>query len=357
MKQTFVTVALAALFFGVTAMADIVGPLPAKAPGAENDTAEVVNLGKQLYFEPRLSANGTISCNSCHNLAAGGDDNRPVSVGVNGQLGPRSAPTVFNSAFNSVQFWDGREPDLKGQASGPITNPIEMGNQTPDDVVNRLKQIKGDATTPGYEETFDKAYGAPNSLTFDNLTNAIAAYERTLITPNSPFDRYENGDQTAMGPDAVRGFQTARAVGCFRCHTGANFSGSDQGPGPGQYRLFPARPDDPSSTDPADHYIATYHLDQDLGRYGKASTDPSQKHFFRIAPLRNVAVTAPYFHNGSVQTLDEAVRVMARVQLGKKLAPDQVSDIVAFLNALTGEFPEVVLPRLPGSPNATVIKP
>lgn len=176
--------------------------LPASAPAPENNptTAEKVSLGKMLYHDPRLSSTGTVACASCHNTMLGGEDNRPNSMGVNGQTGGRSAPTVWNAAFNAVQFWDGRAASLEEQAAGPVTNPIEMGMKSWDDVVARLKTIEG------YQDAFEKAFGK-DSISKDNATKAIAAYERTLITPNSAYDKYVEGDTNAMTEQQVRGMK------------------------------------------------------------------------------------------------------------------------------------------------------
>jgi cytochrome c peroxidase len=301
--------------------------LPDKAPApADNPTtAEKVALGKMLYHDPRLSSSGTVSCNSCHNTMLGGDDNRGGSVGVEGQVGGRSAPTVWNSAFNKVQFWDGRAASLEEQAAGPVTNPIEMGMKSWDDVVERLKKI------PGYQAAFTQAFGK-DSISKDNATKAIAAYERTLITPNSPYDKYVKGNKSAMTEQQVRGMKTAVELGCTSCHSGPAFNG------PGSFQKFPVIDNG--------YFEAQYDFKKDKG-LAEVTGKEADEHFWKVPTLRNVAVTAPYFHNGKVKTLDRAVKVMAKVQLGKDLSDQDTADIVAFLNALTGEFPEQELPRLP----------
>ncbi|HHM04975.1 MAG TPA: cytochrome-c peroxidase [Gammaproteobacteria bacterium] len=311
-------------------------PIPADNPM----TAAKIELGKQLFFDPRLSIDGTVSCNSCHNVMASGTDNRPVSVGVAGQMGGRSAPTVWNAAFLTAQFWDGRAPSLEAQAKGPILNPVEMGMPSEQAVIDRLRTI------PGYVAQFEQVFGAQGGLTYDNLAKAIAAYERTLITPDSPFDRYLKGDKKALSEAAVRGMKRVEQVGCTACHTGVNFAGPALAMGQGFYQKFP------TFTDNA--YVRKYRLDEDLGRY-QVTKDEADKHMFRVPTWRNVALTAPYFHNGAVPTLDEAVRVMAKTQLNKDLSDAEVADIVAFLNSLTGEFPAQTLPRLPGTANFSVI--
>lgn len=311
-------------------------PIPADNPQTE---AKVL-LGKTLFFDPRLSKNGTISCNSCHNVMAGGDDNRPNSVGVNDQRGGRGAPTVWNAAFLSVQFWDGRAPTLEEQAKGPVTNPIEMGMPDWDSVMKRLAQVAG------YKPLFEAAFDKENSMTADNVAKAIAAYERTLITPNSAYDRYAKGNEKALTEQELKGLNTFAEVGCTACHSGSNFSGPTQKMGTGFFMKFPLMP--------GSEYEAKYDLLKDGGRYEVTKSD-ADKNLWRVPTLRNVALTAPYFHNGQVTTLSEAVKVMGKTQLGKDLTDEQVTNIVAFLNALTGEFPEQTMPRLPSTPNMTTI--
>jgi cytochrome c peroxidase len=314
-------------------------PTPADNP--QND-AKVV-LGKTLFFDPRFSEHGTLSCNSCHNVMSGGDDNRPNSIGMHDARGGRSAPTVWNAAFLSVQFWDGRAATLEDQAKGPVTNPIEMGMANLDDAMARLKQI------PGYEPMFKAAFPTDaEPVSADNAAKAVAAYERTLITPNSPYDRYVKGDTKAMTTQQVKGMETFAALGCTGCHSGANFSGPNLPLGTGFFQKFP--------TFPGSTYEVKYNLTEDTGRL-QVTKDPKDAHMFRVPTLRNVALTAPYFHNGQVPTLDEAVRVMGKVQLNQDLTDVQVADLVAFLDALTGEFPEQTMPRLPPTPNHSVIPP
>ena len=311
-------------------------PIPADNP----QTLEKVELGKILFFDPRLSSTGTVSCNSCHNVMEGGDDSRPVSMGVKGQKGGRSAPTVWNSAFLSVQFWDGRAPTLEAQAKGPVTNPIEMGMKDWDTTMARLKSI------PGYAPLFKAAFGEDNPMTADNAVKAIAAYERTLITSNSPFDRYVKGEKTALSSQQIKGMNTFANIGCTACHSDANFSGPTMPMGTGWFMKFP--------TYAGSQYESKYRLTEDQGRY-EATKNLADKHMWRVPTLRNVALTAPYFHNGAVKTLDEAVRVMAKTQLNKDLSDEEVQNIVAFLNALTGDFPAQLMPRLPGISGKTVI--
>jgi cytochrome c peroxidase len=313
-------------------------PDRAPEPAANPSTPAKVELGKMLYLDPRLSSTGTVSCNSCHNVMLGGEDNRGGSVGVHGQVGGRSAPTVWNAAFNSVQFWDGRAPSLEEQAKGPVTNPIEMGMKSWDEVVARLKAI------PGYPEAFAAAFGSGDVVTADNAAKAIAAYERTLITPNSAYDRYVTGDQSALTEQQVRGMNTFAEVGCSNCHAGPAFNGPALPEGTPFFMRFP--------TFVNGMFEAKYGFSQDKGR-AEVTKKAEDEHLFKVPTLRNVALTAPYFHNGKVKTLDEAVRVMAKLQLNRDLSDQQIADVVAFLNALTGEFPQQQMPRLPGLPNKT----
>lgn len=314
--------------------------LPAKAPEpADNPTTPAkVELGKILYHDPRLSSTGTVACASCHNVMAGGDDSRGGSVGVHAQVGGRSAPTVWNAAFNSVQFWDGRAPSLEAQAKGPVTNPIEMGMKSWDDVVARLKQI------PGYPQAFANAFGGTDSITADNATKAIAAYERTLITPNSAYDKFVGGNNAALTEQQQRGLKTFAEVGCNHCHSGPAFNGPQLPEGTGFFMKFPTY--DNGALE------AQYDFSKDQGRYDVTKNE-ADKHLFKVPTLRNIALTAPYFHNGKVQALEDAVRVMAKLQLDKDLSTQQTDDIVAFLNALTGEFPKQEMPRLPAYPGKT----
>ncbi len=310
-------------------------PDVAPAPADNPTTREKIELGRMLYFDPRLSSTGTVSCFSCHNLTEGGDDHRPTSVGVHGQTGGRNAPTVWNAAFLSVQFWDGRAPTLEEQAKGPPVNPIEMGMADLDAVVDRIKRI------PGYRPYFEAAFGKGDVITADNIARAIAAYERTLITPNSPFDRYVKGDKSALTEQQVRGMNTFREVGCMSCHQGPMFAGPELPTGTGFFQKFPVVADSP--------YVAKYGLMEDKGRF-EATGDPADEHMWRVPSLRNLLHTAPYMHNGAVKSLPEAVRVMASTQLGVTLTDQQVDDIVAFLESLTSPFPELTLPQLPPTP-------
>ncbi|MBR0568430.1 cytochrome-c peroxidase [Azoarcus sp. L1K30] len=314
-------------------------PVPADNP----QTQAKVDLGKALFFDPRLSEHGTLSCNSCHNVMAGGDDNRPNSIGMHDARGGRSAPTVWNAAYQSVQFWDGRAATLEDQAKGPITNPIEMGMSDAKVAISRLEQI------PGYLPLFKAAFPAsPTPLTMDNLAKAIAAYERTLVTPDTPYDRYVKGDKKALSAQQIRGMQTFSELGCTACHSGANFSGPTMPTGEGVFMKFP--------TITGSAFDKQYDLLSDTGRHASTGKD-SDKHMWRVPTLRNIALTAPYMHNGKVPTLEEAVRVMAKTQLDKDLEQSQVNDLVAFLNGLSGTFPVQTMPRLPMTEGRSIVPP
>jgi len=343
MKQQFIAIsALLALTMSGTAYSYDWQPLPTEAPAPANNptTRAKVELGKVLYFDPRLSSTGTVSCNTCHNVMEGGDDSRPNSMGVDGQTGGRGAPTVWNSAFHSTQFWDGRASSLEEQAIGPMTNPIEMGMKNHDLVMQRVAKM------PGYKTLFNTAFGN-EQMTLDQAAKAIAAYERTLITPNSAYDQYVTGNKSALNKQQQQGMALFAEVGCVSCHSGAAFNGQSGLPtGTLMLMKFPTFNDN--------DYVKRYSLAADKGREnvtGKAEDN----NMFRIPTLRNIALTAPYFHNGAVHTLDEAVKVMAKTQLNIELKESEVADITAFLSALTGPFPKQVMPRLPITPGESVV--
>jgi cytochrome c peroxidase len=300
-------------------------PIPSMVPAVKDNavTHEKIELGKLLFFDPRLSSSEIISCNTCHNLGTGGVDAGPTSVGHGWQKGPRRAPTVYNAVFNLAQFWDGRAADLKAQAKGPVQASVEM-NATPEHVVKTL------ASMPGYVAMFQKAF--PNEaapITFDNFARAVEAFEATLITPASKFDQYLEGDAKALNAQETEGLKTFMSKGCVACHNGINVGGQGYFPfgvvmNPGAEVLPP----------------------DDKGRFNVSKT-ASDEYVFRAAPLRNVALRAPYFHTGQVWSLKQAVGVMGSAQLGATLTDKEEDDIVAFLNTLTGELPVVPYPVLP----------
>jgi len=285
--------------------------------------AERIELGRMLFFDPRLSASGVISCHTCHNLSTGGDDNLPTSVGHLWKRAKRNAPTVFNAVFNKAQFWDGRAGDLKTQAKGPIQGSVSMANK-PALVVATLKSM------PEYGERFTSAFpDEADPVSFDNAVSALEAFEATLITPGAPFDRFLQGDETALSDPEKRGLALFMDKGCSQCHSGINLGGQDYHP----FGLV-KRPD--ADVLPPD----------DKGRY-KITKTASDAYVFRAAPLRNVALTAPYFHSGQVWDLKEAVAIMGNAQLGERLTDQEAEDITAFLRALTGEPPRIEYPILP----------
>lgn len=311
-------------------------PLPKIADNPENKvTPEKVKLGKMLYFDPRLSKSGFISCNSCHNISTYGVDNLPTSIGHKWQIGPRNAPTTLNAALHIAQFWDGREKDVEAQAKGPIINPKEKASPSPEFVVDRIKSI------PEYVELFKKAFPEEKgAITYDNITKAIAAFERTLITP-SRFDKFLQGDTKALTKEEKEGLKLFIDVGCITCHRGPAVGGE-------MYQKFGlVKP----------YYEVIKYSDPskiDKGRY-EITKNEGDMYVFKVPSLRNVSRTYPYFHDGSVWDLKEAVSIMAEIQLGRKLEPDQIDKIVSFLKALDGDIPEdaLKLPILPPSTERT----
>lgn len=311
-------------------------------PADNKITPEKIELGKMLFFDPRLSIDGTISCNSCHNVMNGGSDNRSVSVGVFGQKGGRGAPTVFNAAFLSTQFWDGRAKDLEEQAKGPLTNPIEMGMPDHNTVIARVASI------PGYVKAFNAAFGTgTDPVTIDNLAKAIATYERTLITTNSPFDKFTAGDKTALNDLQKEGLDTFKKIGCNSCHSGNYFAGPKLPLGQGFFQKFPTYPN-------AD-IESKYNFQADTGLKDNTKKD-GDINMWRVPTLRNIADTAPYFHNGKVNSLSEAVRVMAKLQLNIDLNEKQNKSLVAFLESLSGQIPMQTMPVLPPTPGSSIVK-
>lgn len=319
------------------------GILPKSMPISKTNppSKAKIELGKALYFDPRISESGTVSCQSCHNVMAAGDDNRAVSVGVAGKTGGRSAPTVFNAGFYSAQFWDGRAASLEQQALGPLTNPVEMAMASHSVVINRIESI------PGYVADFKKAFPNEQTPTIEQLGKAIASFERTLVAGNSTYDRCLSGEKKACNPQAMKGLATAQEVGCLGCHSGPHFSGPTLPEGVGFYQKFPVFADHPE--------VKKYAFTTDSGRF-EVTKDPQDRHLWRVPSWRNVSLTAPYFHNGSVKDLSEAIRVMAKTQLNRDLSDEQVTDIHAFLVSLNGEFPKIEMPRLPLTIGMSVIE-
>ena len=338
-KQSMASFVWLATMLGATqAMSDEFQVLPATALHP-SDTAAKIELGKKLFFDPRLSATGTVSCNSCHNLMEGGDDGRQTSMGVNGLIGPRNAPTVWNSVFQASQFWDGRAATLEDQATGPMFADVEMGMTSHQQVVSRIQDI------PGYVSEFQRAFDTSDAVTIENAAQAIAAFERTLITPKSAFDLYLAGDKLAMDAVQIRGMRLFQSVGCTECHSGPALNGWTPGDA-AEFMEFPRFKESPD--------VNKFDLTADPGR-SISSQDKSDDHHFKVPTLRNITLTAPYLHNGRVNSLHEACRVMARTQLDTNLTDDQVTDLVAFMTALEGQFPEVSMPRLPSRSGESVV--
>jgi cytochrome c peroxidase len=284
----------------------------------------MVELGKKLYFDPRLSKSGFISCNSCHNLSMGGTDNIPTSIGDKWQQGPINAPTVLNSSLNVAQFWDGRAADLKAQAGGPIANPGEMA-------FTHTLAIDVLASIPAYVHDFKTVFGK-DKIDIDQVTAAIAEFEKTLVTPNSRFDKWLLGDKTALTVDEVAGWKLFADSGCVACHNGEALGGTSV------QKMGIVKP-----------YKST-----SLAQGRSAVTGKEIDRFsFKVPTLRNVEMTYPYFHDGAVNTLPEAVDVMGRLQLGRTYTADENAKIVAFLKTLTGEQPMFMLPILPPSSDKT----
>jgi cytochrome c peroxidase len=297
---------------------------PPELPGNPSSPAKL-ELGTMLFFDPRLSASHAISCNSCHNIGLGGADAEPTSIGHRWQHGGRNAPTVLNAVFNHAQFWDGRAKDLEQQAGGPIVNPVEMASPEP----HVSEQLKG---TPGYRDAFSKAFPQdPDPVTLGNVQKAIAVFEATLITPNAPFDRFLKGTMNALSPTEKQGLKLFIDKGCGTCHNGINLGG-------GMYAPFGVVEQPGSEILPP----------TDKGRFAVTKT-ASDEYVFKVPTLRNIALTAPYFHTGQAWDLRQAVAVMGSSQLGIQLNTEEVDKITAFLASLTGEQPRITYPILPPS--------
>jgi len=271
-----------------------------------------VALGKQLFHDVRLSKDDTISCASCHGLESAGVDGLPHSFGIDGQEGSINAPTVYNSGFNFVQFWDGRAGTLEEQASGPIHNPVEMGSNW-DEVIGKLSQDKR------YQMLFSQLYGGGVSPEF--VQDAIATFERSLVTSDSRFDRYLRGDEKALSMEEKEGYQLFRSYGCIACHQGVNIGGN-------MFQNFGVF---------GNYFKDRGHITQtDYGRFNVTGLE-RDRYKFKVPSLRLVAKTAPYFHDGTVKTLNEAVKIMAKYQLGREIPDTEVANIVLFLQSLEGK--------------------
>lgn len=281
-------------------------------PSVERLDLEKVALGEKLFHDMRLSKNNSISCSSCHALSLGGTDRRSMSVGVDGRIGKFNSPTVFNAVFNFRHFWNGRASSLTEQIEGPIHNPDEMASSWPE-IVTKLN------SETDYQAAFKKSYG---SISADNIKDAIVTFEKSLVTSDSKFDRYLKGETKALNDQELAGYKIFKSYGCVSCHQGANVGGN-------MYQVFGV--------------IGNYFVDrgnvrpEDYGLFNLTGQE-RDRFKFRVPSLRNVAVTAPYFHDGSVATLPDAVKIMGRYQLGRNLKESEIKSLVLFLESLTGRY-------------------
>jgi cytochrome c peroxidase len=319
-ELTAISFALLTASTAITAAEEPIQPI---RPVQEINLAQV-ELGKKLYFDPRLSKSGFISCNSCHNLSMGGTDNLQTSIGDRWQQGPINAPTVLNSSLNVAQFWDGRAKDLQAQAGGPIANPGEMGfSHTL--AVDVLQSI------PAYVQEFKLVFGT-DKITIEEVTQAIAEFEKTLKTPGSRFDQWLMGDKHAINGEELAGYELFKASGCVACHNGEAVGGNS-------FQKMGV--------------VEPYKTDNPAKGLSAVTGKDADRFKFKVPTLRNVEMTYPYFHDGEAQTLTQAVNTMGRIQLGKKFSDDENAKIVAFLKTLTGEQPEFLMPILPPSTDNT----
>lgn len=331
MKTKATLALLAALTGTAMAQADLTEaflpmfkPLPAEAAAPDNDLSDArVNLGRQLYFENRISKGEKLSCNSCHKLDAYGQDNLPFSPGHEGKLGGRSSPTTYNAALHIAQFWDGRAPSVEEQAKGPVLNPVEMGAPSEEFVIKVLKSM------PGYVEAFKAAFpDEADPITYNNFGKAVGAFERKLLTP-SKWDAFLKGNKDALTAEEKKGFATFAKTGCVTCHNGAGVGG----------HMFQKL-----------GLVKEWPGLKDNGR-SDVTKNEGEKHFFKVPSLRNITETAPYLHDGSVKTLEEMVKMMAEYQLAKKLTDEETASIITFLKALKGtpDAEYIKAPKLPES--------
>ena len=298
------------------------GAIPDHAPALQDNPANAVKLelGQKLYFDPQISLSGEVSCNSCHRLDEGGGSSTPTSTGHAWQTGPRNAPSVFNAIFNSVWFWDGRTTDVVTTGRDRTHARTAMTNE-PSAIVDTLQ------SQDDYRDQFSRAFpDQENPITYDNITRALESFLATLITPRSRFDRFLGGDMLALKSTELAGLRHFLLKGCVSCHSGVNFGGQAYYP----FGVFAAPA--ASVRPPGDH-----------GRFALTNTS-DDNYVFRAAPLRNVELTAPYFHSGQVPTLEEAVRVMSSSQLGHEFTDQEIIEIAAFLRTLTGRIPEITVP-------------
>lgn len=328
MKKFAFSLAVAAAMSSLCASVQAAEPVDPIEP-VEIKNPALVELGKMLFFEPRLSRSGFISCNSCHNLATGGVDNLQTSIGDRWAQGPINSPTVLNSFGQVAQFWDGRAKTLAEQAAGPIANPLEMAS-------THEMAVKVIASIPGYAPYFKKAFG-DSEVNIKRITEAMAEFERTLVTPNARFDKWLKGDKNAITQQELNGYKIFKESGCTICHNGAQLGGQSF------QKMGVVRPY--KTTNTAEGVKAISGRDQD-------------RMTFKVPMLRNIELTYPYFHDGAVWTLEESVSIMGDLQLGKRYNKQEINDITAFLKTLTGDQPKVEYPVLPPSgPNTPKFDP
>ena len=325
MKKASVLLAAGIALGGWNALASAASqePIQPVEPAVVKDPAKV-ELGKKLFFDPRLSRSGAISCNSCHNLGMGGSDNLKASIGHQWQKGGINSPTVLKSSLNIAQFWDGRAKDLREQAGGPIANPMEMAS-THELAIQVLSSI------PGYRAEFKQVFGK-DGITIEEVTGALAAFEETLVTPNSRFDQWLRGDKKALTVRELAGYELFKNSGCVACHNGVAVGGNSfQKMG----------------------LVMPYQTENKAEGRAAVTGKDADRNNFKVPTLRNVALTYPYFHDGEAATLTEAVDIMGRLQLGRTFTPDENGQIVAFLKTLTGDQPAIQYPILPPSADDT----
>ncbi|MEN9502323.1 MAG: hypothetical protein RI964_1608 [Pseudomonadota bacterium] len=325
MKMQMLAVSLLAAFGIAVAAETAVKDEPIKPIEAVvAKDAGKVELGKKLFFDPRLSKSGEISCNSCHNLSMGGSDNLTSSIGDHWQQGPINSPTVLNSSMNVAQFWDGRAKDLKEQAGGPIANPKEMAS-------SHELAVKVLDSIPAYKDEFKTVFGK-DAIDIEMVKEAIAAFEETLVTPDSKFDQWLKGDDKALNETELAGYKLFKDSGCTSCHNGAAVGG-------GSFQKMGV--------------VEPYKTENPAEGLAGVTKQDADRFKFKVPTLRNVELTYPYFHDGAAKTLEDAVKTMGKIQLGKQFSDDDAAKIVAFLKTLTGKQPNIALPVLPPSNNAT----
>jgi cytochrome c peroxidase len=292
-------------------------PVRTIEPLMDSELSAAAQLGKALFHDPRLSVDNTVSCATCHDLSTAGVDNHQYSHGVNDQLGGVNAPTVYNAVYNFVQFWDGRAVTLSDQAAGPPLNPVEMASESFDQIIEKLKADKE------FTKEFERVYKFRGGLTQENITAAIEEFERTLVTPDSRFDKWLKGEDNAISADELEGYELFKTYDCATCHAGPNLGGLTYEPMGLRKDYFADR--------------GTELTVEDNGRF-KETQKERDRHRFKVPGLRNVEHTWPYYHDGTRETLEEAVRDMAIYQTGVELEDAEIAKIVAFLKTLTGEY-------------------